>query len=649
MDEISPLAAFTRVGHALFARNGVKLAFGMHWKHGLLHISQVARGVACGCTCPAENCRRTLIAKKPESDIEHHFAHAPLTEAEREAGIAPNCEHGSMTALHIHAERLLNERKSLVLPAVEAHLESRTRRVRKAGGYTFDSAKLEKMDGETIPDVILFKGDQRMHVEVYVTNKCGQEKRDKIVAAQISAVEVNLSHLRKKASELTIEELNREILEAAPREWIYNRKRQEALVTLEAEAAKAAVLAKEKRQKEIDSVRNEYVAAKDCALGSNWADSPGVLALQQPGFAELLESPAGGEGYFSVHPKVWKATILGSLLKPHWGTTPLAILQEFGNRGWLIGRFRSLALWDDDLVKEARLPAGGPEAVVTRFLQHLAKKGVVEDRGWDWQFTSRHTAEIECRRRKKEIEAYEATRRSARHKQLAKLVGEIVEIGGGAEKLTFSYEGWLSNGEEDRTRSQIVDEGGQEWRDLLKGLTATLAVLNDKSEDNAEDFGLPVRPALDAMRAMQAARAAERKLEAEAAERKEQEARIATIVQLATDALGDAADDWLDRPLEALKEATPRASAAGSPEGLEKTRALLGKQLEAMELKAKWVEAFEREVRTLFGRNDKAALYMNSSEPKLPGGASPKAYIKDEQTMRHCLDLLRQRLGKRRT
>jgi hypothetical protein len=55
--DISPLSAFTPVGHALFSKDGVQLAFGRRWDGEIVHISQVVRGKACGCECPAEKCR----------------------------------------------------------------------------------------------------------------------------------------------------------------------------------------------------------------------------------------------------------------------------------------------------------------------------------------------------------------------------------------------------------------------------------------------------------------------------------------------------------------------------------------------------------------------------------------------------------------
>lgn len=120
------LAALPKIGHAFFTRDGVRLAFGKRWDGAVFHISQADRGAACGCQCPAKNCGRKLIARKPDSDIAHHFAHAPLTAAERTAGAAPSRKHGNMTALHHYAEQLLNSRKSLVLPPMTATYGTRT-------------------------------------------------------------------------------------------------------------------------------------------------------------------------------------------------------------------------------------------------------------------------------------------------------------------------------------------------------------------------------------------------------------------------------------------------------------------------------------------------------------------------------------------
>ena len=261
---MDPLAALFRIGHAFFARDGVRLAFGKRWDGEIIHISQASRGSACGCQCPAKNCGPKLVARKPDGDIAHHFAHAPLTAAERAAGIAPSCKHGNMTALHHYAEQLLNSRKSLVLPPVQATYGARTRTMRQAKPFVFDSAMLETMDGETIPDVILRKGDDRMQVEVYVTHRCGPEKRAKIAGAGISAVEIDLSALSR---DTTIAGLDEAILTSAPREWIYNRRAAHVRNELERIAGQEAAAAEERRRNQIEKVKAAYASARRKALG----------------------------------------------------------------------------------------------------------------------------------------------------------------------------------------------------------------------------------------------------------------------------------------------------------------------------------------------------------------------------------------------
>jgi hypothetical protein len=65
-------------------------------KEGFLrHVSQVGKGLACGCVCPV--CRQSVIARKGDQK-RHHFAHSP--------GAKCNAE----TVLHYLAKRLLFEK-----------------------------------------------------------------------------------------------------------------------------------------------------------------------------------------------------------------------------------------------------------------------------------------------------------------------------------------------------------------------------------------------------------------------------------------------------------------------------------------------------------------------------------------------------------
>lgn len=72
----------------------------------LQHVSEVQRGLACGCTCPA--CGDYLIARKGPIR-EHHFGHAADHD----------CRTAVETALHMAARELLASRREIVLPNVK--------------------------------------------------------------------------------------------------------------------------------------------------------------------------------------------------------------------------------------------------------------------------------------------------------------------------------------------------------------------------------------------------------------------------------------------------------------------------------------------------------------------------------------------------
>ncbi|KFN47211.1 competence protein CoiA family protein, partial [Arenimonas composti] len=87
------------------ARRGFRVPFGLRegrvWAPG-----EVAKGLGCGCVCPA--CHAPLIAKAQTSRRRRpHFAH--LTDT--------HCETGRETGIHLRAKQLIVERAELLTPA----------------------------------------------------------------------------------------------------------------------------------------------------------------------------------------------------------------------------------------------------------------------------------------------------------------------------------------------------------------------------------------------------------------------------------------------------------------------------------------------------------------------------------------------------
>ncbi|HTB06139.1 MAG TPA: competence protein CoiA family protein [Bacteroidia bacterium] len=193
----------------------LKLPFG--FKEGkLVEISQVERGLACGCNCPC--CGTPLIARKGGKTI-HHFAHDKSAE----------CKGAYETMLHIAAKEILEKHKKIRLPAVissigigwDVHSLYEIHRERY---IHFDKVYLEKKLDDIVPDIILEVEGRKLLVEIAVTHFIDEVKLKKIQKLNISTLEIDLSYL-KGGPPITIQEIERALLNGLDcKKWKYNIK-----------------------------------------------------------------------------------------------------------------------------------------------------------------------------------------------------------------------------------------------------------------------------------------------------------------------------------------------------------------------------------------------------------------------------------------
>jgi hypothetical protein len=80
----------------------------------IVHVSEVARGLDCGCVC--DLCGNDLVARKGSSR-QHHFAHYGNSD----------CSGAAESLLHRLAKELLSNAKSLALPAYIYRAKSKPR------------------------------------------------------------------------------------------------------------------------------------------------------------------------------------------------------------------------------------------------------------------------------------------------------------------------------------------------------------------------------------------------------------------------------------------------------------------------------------------------------------------------------------------
>jgi hypothetical protein len=165
----------------------------------LVSINNVESGLKCNCICP--QCKEPLIARKG-SKREHHFAHTSNT----------SCSGGVETALHLLAKNLLFTYKTIYVPNVDKN--------GKGTKQTYSAAELECRDYPSfIPDVVLKNENGALGVEILVTHAVDKEKEKKIVDAQLSTLEIDLSDQIEYYNEETI---MKAILSGRHTKWIYN-------------------------------------------------------------------------------------------------------------------------------------------------------------------------------------------------------------------------------------------------------------------------------------------------------------------------------------------------------------------------------------------------------------------------------------------
>jgi hypothetical protein len=189
-------------------------AFGL--KNGRMHApADVESGLTCGCVCVG--CGAVLVAKKGAKK-RWHFAHHNVE-------IGESCAE---SAIHAAAKQVLLEQNWLRLPSMhvvvsgqavsgltlqESSILSEERVVR------FERTCAEVWTDGIRPDVIGYRGERRLLVEMYFRHQVDDEKRRKLGQLKLSAVEVDLSDLDVSAGFDAITE--RVLHETAYKSWLF--------------------------------------------------------------------------------------------------------------------------------------------------------------------------------------------------------------------------------------------------------------------------------------------------------------------------------------------------------------------------------------------------------------------------------------------
>lgn len=195
------------------------LLYALNEKGILVSIDEVKNGLDCNCICPS--CKAPLVARNNGEIREHHFAHYKNS----------SCATGYQTSLHLLAKELINEMKMIIIPPVYCDIFYENPNREK--GYYFKKEEIEKerllakvdvkleiKENGIIPDIIVQSDNYKVFVEIYVTHKVDETKKQIAKDNNIFMIEINLN---KEDRLISKEKLSKYLFEDSSKSsWINN-------------------------------------------------------------------------------------------------------------------------------------------------------------------------------------------------------------------------------------------------------------------------------------------------------------------------------------------------------------------------------------------------------------------------------------------
>lgn len=225
----------------------IKLPFGINKDGNIIHIAdiEVESGKRCGLFCPS--CKSPLVAAKGRIK-QHHFKH----------GVDHECKGALESAIHLAAKQMIIERKEIILPAfilTATKMDSKRKEyteketVTRCKTVSFDSVQDEKELHGMKVDILASLGNRQLIIEIFYRHKVDDQKREKIITSNISAIEINLSNLTQedlKDREAFWSYIN----ETQHIQWLHHVNTARSKVTLEAQLEKKIQSQEEKYKRE---------------------------------------------------------------------------------------------------------------------------------------------------------------------------------------------------------------------------------------------------------------------------------------------------------------------------------------------------------------------------------------------------------------
>jgi hypothetical protein len=629
------------------APGDVQIPYGRDTDDRIRHISEVPSGLS-GCVCV--ECGNKLVAYKGDPNKKrHHFAHRASSA----------CSGGLETAIHRRSKEILEANTALMLPAQFARHGGEHKQLRPPQMFRYEKVEVEITVPGMRPDIIVYRDDSKLFVEVAVTHRCEEIKVARLWERQQAAIEIDLSNVLRDADPETLADA---LLRTAPRAWLYNRYVAQAEGKLARQMQEQAEAERARQDGKWGNLAADLTAAYAARPSEG---HPGWLAaVRDAGLEHFIGVPIRGDGCFTVLAATWQSALIYhvALSSRHnapflptdttrWLTEQELLKSQVSAVG--LHTTTPLVNYLSGIVPDFRAPVD----VVTEFMMCLARSGLIGKTRTRW--TSQTT------------QAYEARLRFEKMRQWHHRVGELKaaiepirkEAAQGAE---IDFDAWISTRHDgmDDTPEQIAMAGGFPFNQLKQRLGELQVLLKPGAYDWTDPgslLGLPLDKDLAARRQEQCEREETWRREREKRERMAAEAAIERhkvetgdfLTRIRAEArklFGVEADTWLaerlpqgigqvERPVldsermvsvnSALANERYRREREAKAEAARRTTAAVCKH-----------ELREQAARDLaLTKPGLLELWLDSAEPALHG-AHPIHFCVDKATLGQCLSLL---------
>ena len=246
----------------------------------LTHISEVPRGLACGCTC--FECGAPFEARKGPI-MKHHFAHAKKSST---------CNHSGMTVLHRVFQETSLELKYIMVPKYHSMYEDDIdiQWIK----INVDKVELEYNVGYARFDILITSGDYKLAVEIRNTHKVDSIKTFRIYQNKQDTLEIDISKLPEDITKDDI--LNILQNPSDLKMWIYYKDEQSIIAKQMLEVKKLYNISTSPRLKNQTVIEDCPIAVmvdrclpngKPCANIDEHCSICGFLIGYQPWFVKL--------------------------------------------------------------------------------------------------------------------------------------------------------------------------------------------------------------------------------------------------------------------------------------------------------------------------------------------------------------------------